>query len=56
MRILRHHGTIGCGGTVWSLTPIGTSLYVRGDLTIYRGEPAYFFFPVDPTSGALLDP
>jgi len=50
------HGTIGCGGAVWSLTPVGTKLYVGGDLTIYRGAPAYFFFPVDDTSGALLDP
>jgi Domain of unknown function (DUF5122) beta-propeller len=50
------HGTPGCGGAVWSLTPVGTKLYVGGDLTSYRGAPAYFFFPVDETSGALLDP
>jgi hypothetical protein len=50
------HGTIGCGGAVWSLTPVATKLYVGGDLTSYRGAPAYFFFPVDATSGALLDP
>lgn len=36
------HGTNGCGGAVWSLTPIGTKLYVGGDLTSYRGTPAYF--------------
>jgi hypothetical protein len=50
------HGTVGCGGNVNSLTPVGTKLYVGGDVTSYRGVPAYFFFPVDPTSGALLDP
>lgn len=50
------HGTLGCGGAVWSLTPVGSKLYVGGDLTSYRGAPAYFFFPVDATSGALLDP
>ncbi len=50
------HGTIGCAGAVWSLTSVGTKLYVGGDLTSYRGAPAYFFFPVDQTSGALLDP
>jgi hypothetical protein len=50
------HGTLGCGGAVWSLTSVGTKLYVGGDLTSYRGAPAYFFFPVDETSGALLDP
>jgi hypothetical protein len=50
------HATPGCGGTVWSLTPVGTKLYVGGDLTSYRGAPAYFFFPVDEASGSLLDP
>jgi hypothetical protein len=50
------HGTIGCGGAVWSLSPVGTKLYVGGDLTVYRGAPAYFFFPVDATSGVMLDP
>jgi trimeric autotransporter adhesin len=53
------HGTNGtgvCGGSVWSLTTVGTKLYLGGDVTSYRGSPAYFFFPVDATSGALLDP
>jgi hypothetical protein len=44
-----------CGGSVWSLTSVGTKLYLGGDVTSYRGSPAYFFFPVDATSGALLD-
>lgn len=51
------HGTVGCGGGgVLSLTPVGSKLYVGGDITSYRGAPAYFFFPIDATSGALLDP
>jgi hypothetical protein len=49
-------GPSGCTGSVWSLTPVGTKLYLGGDVTSYRGSPAYFFFPVDATSGALLDP
>ncbi len=49
-------GPSGCPGSVWSLTPVGTKLYLGGDVTSYRGSPAYFFFPVDATSGALLDP
>jgi hypothetical protein len=48
--------TIGCNGNVSSLTAVGASLYVGGDVTSYRGSPAYFFFPVDATTGALLDP
>jgi hypothetical protein len=48
--------TSGCNGNVSSLTPVGASLYVGGDVTSYRGAPAYFFFPVDATTGALLDP
>ena len=46
-----------CGGNVSSLTIVGSRLYVGSQAaSSYRGNPAYFLFPVDVTSGALLDP
>lgn len=46
-----------CGGNVSSLTVVGSRLYVGSQAaSSYRGDPAYFLFPVDVTSGALLDP
>jgi hypothetical protein len=39
-----------------TLTPVGSKLFVGGSFNLYRGSPAYFFVPVDATSGALLDP
>jgi len=46
-----------CGGNVSSLTIVGSRLYVGSqNASSYRGNPAYFLFPVDSASGALLDP
>jgi len=46
-----------CGGSVSSLTIVGTRLYVGSQsASSYRGNPAYFLFPVDLTSGVSLDP
>jgi hypothetical protein len=39
-----------------TLTPVGSKLFVGGGFNVYRGSPAYFFVPIDATSGALLDP
>jgi hypothetical protein len=38
------------------LSTLGASLYLGGDFTTYRGSRAYYFVPVDPTTGASLDP
>jgi hypothetical protein len=40
-----------------SLILIGAQLYVGADgSTVYRGTPAHFAFPLDTTTGALVDP
>jgi hypothetical protein len=47
-----------CGGSVASLSIAGSRLYVGSQdvSSSYRGNPAYFFFPVDLATGAPLDP
>ncbi len=50
-------GTPACGGIIEALTLQGTRLYISAYAgTLYRGAPAYFFYPVDAASGQLLDP
>jgi trimeric autotransporter adhesin len=46
-----------CNVNVDSLTMVGTQLFIGADAAaLYRGTPAYFAFPVDSGTGALLDP
>ncbi|MDB6106708.1 MAG: hypothetical protein JWO52_6707 [Gammaproteobacteria bacterium] len=46
-----------CGVNLDSLILIGAQLYVGADgSTLYRGTPAHFAFPLDTTTGALVDP
>ena len=46
-----------CGGNVTSLAAVGSRLYVGSrNASSYRGQPAYYFFPVDLMTGAPLDP
>jgi len=51
------YGQPQCGGWVTALGVAGSRLYVGSyAASSYRGQPAYYFFPVDLTSGAALDP
>jgi hypothetical protein len=47
-----------CGGSVASLSIAGSRMYVGSQdvSSSYRGNTAYFFFPVDLATGAPLDP
>ena len=50
-------GANGFDGSIYALTVSGTSLYVAGSFTRYRGsQNAQFLVPLDLASGALLDP
>jgi len=50
-------GTQYCSGAVMSLTLLGNQLFIGSYYgETYRGAQAYYFYPVDPTTGALLDP
>lgn len=49
--------TLQCGGIISVLLLQNARLYVGAyAATLYRGSPAYFFYPVDAASGALIDP
>ncbi len=46
-----------CGGIVFSLSLLGSKVFLGNYAgSLYRGAPAYFFYPVDAVSGALIDP
>jgi hypothetical protein len=51
------YGQPQCGGWVTALGVVGSRLYVGSyAASSYRGQPAYYFFPVDLNSGAVIDP
>ena len=46
-----------CSGNVMTLNLVGNELFIGSYYgETYRGSQAYFFYPVDPATGALLDP
>jgi hypothetical protein len=47
--------TSGSSGPIYAITPLPSAVWIAGDFRSYRGAPAYFFVPLDPTTGALLD-
>jgi hypothetical protein len=50
-------GTQLCSGNVMNLTLLGNQLFIGSYYgETYRGKQAYYFYPVDATTGALLDP
>jgi hypothetical protein len=51
------YGQPQCGGWVTAIGVVGSRLYVGSYYaSSYRGQPAYYFFPVDLNTGAVLDP
>jgi beta-propeller uncharacterized protein DUF5122 len=45
----------GPGGPIYAIAPVASAIWIGGDFITYRGAPAYFFVPLDPTTGALVD-
>jgi hypothetical protein len=45
----------GPSGPIYAIAPVASAIWIGGDFTTYRGAPAYFFVPLDPTTGALID-
>jgi hypothetical protein len=45
----------GPSGPIYAITPAASAVWIAGDFVSYRGGLAYFFVPLDPTTGALLD-
>jgi hypothetical protein len=51
------YGQAQCGGRVASMGVVGSRLYVGSYYaSSYRGQPAYYFFPVDLNTGGVIDP
>jgi Domain of unknown function (DUF5122) beta-propeller len=50
-------GQAQCGGMVTAMGVVGSRLYIGSiSASSYRGQPAYYFFPVDLNTGAVIDP
>jgi hypothetical protein len=46
----------GFNSLVTHVSSLNSQLWVGGEFTEYRGQRAYFFVPIDQTTGAALDP
>jgi Domain of unknown function (DUF5122) beta-propeller len=45
----------GPSGPIYAIAPVASAVWIGGDFISYRGAPAYFFVPLDPTTGALIE-
>jgi hypothetical protein len=45
----------GPSGPLYTIVPTATAVWIGGDFLSYRGAPAYFFVPIDPATGALIN-
>jgi len=45
----------GPDGPIYAISPLSSTIWIAGDFRSYRSAHAYFFAPLDSTTGALLD-